>query len=210
MGKAFKSSASEELGLLFFIPFFAGAVSVPQKQWRGLDGRGRSGDKRGTAAPSEGEEAPPRHCSVGKGSDQGGSSCLEPPFHFVGGVMDGWMDELVSEGRLVCLQTSAFPLWGPWPYFENWYRFLWLPTFWTGAGGSGNGNSTARVERLGNCQAGLLGVLQGFAMSGNKVLLAPSNFILGLRSVLRYFIVSAQRFLEFFHPWIDEEKVILL
>lgn len=140
MGKAFKSSASEELGLLFFIPFFAGAVSVPQKQWRGLDGRGRSGDKRGTAAPSEGEEAPPRHCSMGKGSDQGGSSCLEPPFHFVGGVMDGWKNELVSEGRLVCLQTSAFPLWGPWPYFENWYRSLWLPTFWAGAGGSGNGN----------------------------------------------------------------------
>lgn len=63
--------------------------------------------------------------------------------------------------------------------------------------------TTARVERLGNCQAGLLGVLQGFATSGNKVLLAPSNFILGLRSVLRYFIVAAQRFLGFFHPWID-------
>ena len=73
---------------------------------------------------------------MGKGSDQGGSSCLEPPFHFVGGVMDGWKNELVSEGRLVCLQTSAFPLWGPWPYFENWYRSLWLPTFWAGAGGS--------------------------------------------------------------------------
>lgn len=66
--------------------------------------------------------------------------------------MDGWMNELVSEGRLVCLQTSAFPLWGPWPYFENWYRSLWLPTFWAGAGGSGNGNSTARVERLGTAK----------------------------------------------------------
>ena len=55
-------------------------------------------------------------------------------------------------GRVVCSQISAFPLWGPWPYFENWYRSLWLPTFWPGAGGSGNGNY---------CEGGEIGELPG-------------------------------------------------
>lgn len=38
-----------------------GGICSGQKQWLELDGRVRSGDKRGAAAPVKGEEAPPRH-----------------------------------------------------------------------------------------------------------------------------------------------------
>lgn len=82
--------------------------------------------------------------------------------------MDGWMNELVCQGRLVGFQSRPIPLFGPWPFFENWYRSL--PTLPSGWGWPGNGDSPAGVERLGSCQAGLLGMLQGFAMSGNKVI----------------------------------------
>ena len=85
--------------------------------------------------------------------------------------MDGRMNDLVSQGlggvggfsdqhscrALACIWELV-----PLPAAE--------PAFWAGVGRPGDGDNTARVERLGNSQAGLLGVLQGFAMSGNKVI----------------------------------------
>lgn len=77
----------------------------------------RSGDKRGAAARVEGEEAPPRHCSIGKEA----AAVLDPHIIWRRG-MDGLLNELVSQGWLVGFQSSAVPLLGPWPFSENWYR----------------------------------------------------------------------------------------
>lgn len=54
-------------------------------------------------------------------------------------------------------------------FFENWYCSLAEPAF-KGWGWPEDGDSDAGVESLGSCQAGLLGVLQDFARSGNKVI----------------------------------------
>lgn len=79
MRTGFKSSASEDRGLLVLIPVFAGAVSVlGRKQWRELDGRVRSGDKRGAAAPVKGVEAPAGHCSVGREATEAAAAAVNP------------------------------------------------------------------------------------------------------------------------------------
>lgn len=117
-GESIYSSASWDLVSLLLIPVLAGAVSgLCRKQWRELDGRVRSGDKRGAAAPVKGEEAPPRHCSI----EEEAAAVLDP--HIIWGRgMDGLVNELVSQRRLVGFQSSAVPLLGPWPFSENWYR----------------------------------------------------------------------------------------
>ena len=94
-GRHLKAAHPRTWASFFFIPFLAGAVSVPQKQWRGLDGPGRSGDKRGTAAPRRERRLLPGTVPWGREATEAAAAVLNPPFHFVcvGGVVDGWMNE---------------------------------------------------------------------------------------------------------------------
>lgn len=74
---------------------------------------------------------------------------------------------------MVGVQSWAIPLFGLWSIFKNSYRFCCRACrLGWGCPGRGDYSGGGKFE---NCQAGLLGVLQDFAMSGNKVL-APSKF----------------------------------
>lgn len=84
------SGAAGDLRLRGLIPVPAGAASVcsGQKQWRELEGRVRSGEKRGAAACVQRGEAPPGPCSVGRGASVTAAAPVLDP-HLIRGL---WME----------------------------------------------------------------------------------------------------------------------
>lgn len=149
----------------------------------------------GTQPPLEGEAAPPRSCSSGRDAADGGC-CLEPISIRGEGWIDGRTNKLVGGGWLA-FSPGQFLFLGFGLFLKTRIAFVAEPAVWVGAvqgvvttAGVGSLKTTRRVFWV--CSKTLLCL-------GTKCLLLP-NFILGLRSVLRYFMVAHQRFLGFFHP----------
>lgn len=73
-------------------------------------------------------------------------SCLGPPISCEGG-MEGWVSELVGQGRLVGFQSNSVPLWGPWPSFWKSVQLAAEPASWVGVGpGAGESAGAGRAD----------------------------------------------------------------
>lgn len=105
----------------------------------------------------------------------------------------------ISESGAVDFQSGAIPLFGPWPFFFWKLVLLACRACLQGLGLARGWWQWCGGGKFGELPGGSLGCAPRLCevWEQSDCLLLP-NFILGLRSVLRYFIVAAQRLLGFF------------